>query len=238
MNTYFYSLINIFVIIFISYYLLNKLNYKEHFQYSTIGITKNDLQNIIGVPLKNLASNISSKSAGLTNNLGNISNNLTDINGKLNFLTGFYKLHDDSATTNDDNNPEKPELTPPEPTQHDTNSDYKDLLHTNKEQYEKALKEGKSPNFVTPEILLKDDKGVPLSRQKYINTEFAQKLSAYMADYNKKKKAYDDYQNKNKNKKKKVSNNEVTRDFYKKTFKINDTEHFNSFEFMEGFKYL
>jgi hypothetical protein len=59
-----------------------------------------------------------------------------------------------------------------------------------------------------------------------------------MADYNKKKKAYDDYQNKNKNKKKKVSNNEVTRDFYKKTFKINDTEHFNSFEFMEGFKYL
>ena len=36
------------------------------------------------------------------------------------------------------------------------------------------------------------------------------------------------------NKKKKVSKNEVTRDFYKKTFKVKDPEHFNSFEFMES----
>ena len=121
--------------------------------------------------------------------------------------------------------------------QQDTNKAYQDLLHKNKLEYEKEIKKGKSPTFTTPEILLKDRDGKPLASQKYLTPEFAQKLSAYMADYNKKKQNYDNYQKKKKKDDKKTPQNQVPRDYYKKSFNVPNPENFSSFEFIEGFRY-
>lgn len=243
MSAYLYSVIIVLLIILISYVIISTLNVKENFQlpYHSIvpsipSITKDDLKENITKPLNNIVSNISTKSSAITNNLSSISNNLTDINGKLNYLTGYYSIKTDDDD-DDKNEPDEPKLEPPQPTQQDTNKAYQDLLHQNKLEYEKEIKEGKSPTFTTPEILLKDSDGKPLASQKYLSPEFAQKLSAYMADYNKKKQIYDNYQKNKKKDDKKTPQNQVPRDYYKKSFNVPTPEKFTSFEFIEGFRY-